>query len=545
MRFRVRALVALAFIAAVGGGAADAAAASFDFDAVRGVNYVPSWSPNGVATFQDYNASTVEAELSFAAASGFNTVRVFLHWLPWRVDAPRFTTTLAHLVGALAPRGLSAMLVVADSCFSNVTVGPDFISSGAYRTSAWVPNPGPGVVADAAGAWPQFDAFLAAVVAVVGASPAVVAWDAMNEPFNNGGSLSAAQVVAFAAHVAASLAAFDAATGRPITFGVEHSSEQLLLDSHASLLSFHNYNGANGGADLAADIAAQRTLALAQGKPLLLSEAMLRGPSQPDPLSSVLAATFGCFGFAGRGAGGGVGGWGGGVGGGAVGGAVGSVGGTAGGSVGWILWELMIRDTLAPLNASGLPPEQGLLLRAGDPAAGGAGGGGQWWSAEERALWARYASGGAVAGCPRPPPFVPDNASSLWTFAPVDFWTPVRGGAFPGGSLTFANRAGATAVAAAPQGSPAARSLTIVVKAGPDCGLFDVLLNGRLALSGVDSYSAEVDWTREVPVPLGPSSPLAPWVVAVVVRGEGSANSTGTYVQVVGIMVGLVERNAV
>ena len=120
----------------------------------------------------------------------------------------------------------------------------------------------------------------------------------------------------------------------------------------------------------------------------------------------------------------------------------------------------------------------------------------------------------------------------------------MRGGAFPpGGSLTYANRAGAAAVVAAPQGSPAASALALVLKFGPDCGLFDVLLNGRLALAGVDGFAAEVDWAREVGVPLGAPA-LAPWVVAVVARGEASADATDSYVQVVGLRVKLVGGEA-
>jgi len=38
-------------------------------------------------------------------------------------------------------------------------------------------------------------------------------------------------------------------------------------------------------------------------------------------------------------------------------------------------------------------------------------------------------------------------------------------------------------------------------------------------------------------VPL--AAPLAPWVVAIVARGEGGANATNSYVQVVGLKVGL------
>ena len=62
-------------------------------------------------------------------------------------------------------------------------------------------------------------------------------------------------------------------------------------------------------------------------------------------------------------------------------------------------------------------------------------------------------------------------------------------------------------------------------------------LNGRVALAGVDGFSATVEWAREVVVPL--AAPLAPWVLAVVARGEGGASATGSYVQVVGLKVAL------
>lgn len=58
---------------------------------VRGVNYVPSFSRNPVQTWQDYNASTVNRELSFAAGLKLNAVRVFLHLFPWIADSQKIS----------------------------------------------------------------------------------------------------------------------------------------------------------------------------------------------------------------------------------------------------------------------------------------------------------------------------------------------------------------------------------------------------------------------------------------------------------------------
>jgi hypothetical protein len=109
----------------------------------------------------------VEEELSYAVVAGFNTVRTFLAWLPWRKDAAAFTANLAHFIRALEARNLTSQLVVFDSCCCDADANVSWIDSGFYRNHSWFPNPGPAMVASSA-TWPLLDAYLADVVATVG-----------------------------------------------------------------------------------------------------------------------------------------------------------------------------------------------------------------------------------------------------------------------------------------------------------------------------------------------------------------------------------------
>ena len=72
---------------------------------MRGVNYVPSYSRNPVEIWADYDAATVERELSYARRLNLNAVRVFLHMFAWAWDPARFLASYDHFVGACAARG--------------------------------------------------------------------------------------------------------------------------------------------------------------------------------------------------------------------------------------------------------------------------------------------------------------------------------------------------------------------------------------------------------------------------------------------------------
>jgi len=309
--------------------AAASATAPDDFRWVRGVNYVPSTSHNDVATFQDYDPALVEAELAFAAASGFNAVRVFLSTLPWLYDAAAFRGRLAHLVATLEALNLTSQLVLFDSCFGSETANLTWITSGIYKNLTWIPNPGPGIVSNES-AWPLYDSYLGDVVSVVGRSRAVLMYDLHNEP-----AFGVPRMVDFIAHVGATIQALEGANARPRTVGVADSGSQSLVQDVVTLLSFHNYDGGGGGMNLARDISGQRALADRINKPLLLSEVMSR---PTDLLTSVMPAVSGCFNVSARVL----------------------PGAPASGAVGFFLWELMLG--VDQFNSDWDSPYQGMVF---------------------------------------------------------------------------------------------------------------------------------------------------------------------------------------
>lgn len=94
------------------------------------------------------------------------------------------------------------------------------------------------------------------------------------------------------------------------------------------------------------------------------------------------------------------------------------------------------------------------------------------------------------------------------------------------------------------QSSQKLSAVNLVVKTGPDCGKFSVLIDGKAVLTHEDSYSPEVDWYKSIPVlhdadAVGVASKWATGgaskLVRVVVTGEHSPASSHDWVQVVGV----------
>ncbi len=61
-----------------------------------GCNFLPSTAINQLEMWQPetFDATTIDRELGWAQSLGFNTVRVFLHNLPWQDDRERSSKTL-------------------------------------------------------------------------------------------------------------------------------------------------------------------------------------------------------------------------------------------------------------------------------------------------------------------------------------------------------------------------------------------------------------------------------------------------------------------
>eukprot|EP01006_Ploeotia_vitrea_P012478 TRINITY_DN33046_c0_g1_i1.p1 TRINITY_DN33046_c0_g1~~TRINITY_DN33046_c0_g1_i1.p1 ORF type:complete len:339 (+),score=19.64 TRINITY_DN33046_c0_g1_i1:30-1019(+) len=154
---------------------------------VRGANYLPSYSHNDVQTWIDFDAGLVDRELGWARSKlDLNTVRIFLHSLPWKYDRVKFTANLTSLLQSCEKHKLKALFVIFDDDFGNITPNRTFITSGEYKHSNWVPNPGPSITSNSS-LWAPLEAYVDDLLAITKKMPSsVLAFGLMNEPHRGG-----------------------------------------------------------------------------------------------------------------------------------------------------------------------------------------------------------------------------------------------------------------------------------------------------------------------------------------------------------------------
>jgi hypothetical protein len=491
---------------------------------VRGVNYVPSYSQHPLQTLLNHDSFIVHQELTWLGSLGFNAARIFLHSLPWQLDDAAFWAVTDDLVAACAENGMRVLFVVFDStCGNGGTCDPTlaWLTSGYYNdVSTWVPNPGPAAIANLT-LRPTLDAYVAALVGRYANDSRLLGWDMHNEP-----DFGDPNMLAFVTHYFALIQATDPSPAHVATTGLISADEQHIVQGLVRTLSFHDYDGGGRvpGANLAATVAAQQQLAAGLGKEVLLTESMGR---PKDPLSAVLLAVSGCVVPTPAGDGGGSEG-------------AASSAPSAPAPIGFFVWEGMNGRDEWSQNLY-----QGLLYPASEgPAFSGA-----WVVPDEKLWWQGFAgvTGDGATGCPVPPAstlaLVADTDPRV-AYAPPGAWTAWSGSGPRAGTLHYANASGATATFVVPAagggggGGPVATSASIVHKAGPDCGIFRVLVDGAVVAT-IDAFAADVAWGVEAPAfllaPVGQGASAR----TIEVVGTGTANplSTNTYTQVVGFNV--------
>jgi hypothetical protein len=455
-----------------------------DLSSIRGVNYVPSTVTNDIGTLMDYNFSLVEQELGFARQANFNTVRLFVHYLPYQFNASRFFEVLDHFVATSDANGLKVFFVLLDSCFGDVNPDMSWITNGTYKNSSWVPCPGPRMVADES-TWPILDEYVTAVVRRYANDSRLLGWDVMNEP-----DFSNANIENFLEHFIALVTAVDLSPAHVITSGLALATEQSNVQQWVRTLSFHSYDGSYNGGNLSNIIAGQQALAKQLGKAVFISESMWR---TYQPLGALLPAVYGCLGTNAR--------------------------------IGYIIWDLVL---YYQYNYSWGTPNQGLMYAEGSSNAS------QWWSDYEQQQWQNYTE----HGCPPQPPGVPtwvsdtDPAIEYAAGADGTPWTGVFGAFTRSGSLHYCNSSGASATFTAPIGTSA---LQLVHKVGPDCGIITISLDG-VTVGSVDTYEDTVDWGAVVLVS-GSLDPSKAHTVVVTASGRSNPLSSDTYAQIAGFVM--------
>jgi len=194
-----RTLLALLLLFAAGGATkaqsrwTDAAAANWYAKQgwLVGSNYIPADAINELEMWQadTFDVKRIDQELGWAEAIGLNTMRVFLHDLPWQLDAAGFTKRIELFLQIAAKHHIKPLFVLFDSCWDpEPRLGKQHAPRPGVHNSGWVQSPGAKALQDPA-QYPRLEAYVKGVVGAFARDERVLAWDIWNEPDNgNGGS---------------------------------------------------------------------------------------------------------------------------------------------------------------------------------------------------------------------------------------------------------------------------------------------------------------------------------------------------------------------
>lgn len=153
---------------------------------IVGANFIPSTAVNQLEMWQaeTYDEPTIDRELGWAADLGFNTMRVFLHDLVWKEDAPGFLERIDWFLTVADRHGMRVMLVFFDGVWNPFPVaGPQPAPIPRIHNSQWVQSPGAEILADLE-RHDELEPYVTGVIGRFADDPRVLAWDLFNEPDN-------------------------------------------------------------------------------------------------------------------------------------------------------------------------------------------------------------------------------------------------------------------------------------------------------------------------------------------------------------------------
>jgi len=155
-----------------------------------GSNYIPATAINQLEMWQaeTFDSTRIDMELGWAESLGMNTMRVFLHDLPWQQDPGGFRRRIDRFLTIAKKHKIRPILVLFDSCwFPFPEVGIQPIPRRGVHNSGWVQSPGAKALTD-----PKQETrllnYVQEVVLAFSTDDRVLAWDLWNEPDNTNGS---------------------------------------------------------------------------------------------------------------------------------------------------------------------------------------------------------------------------------------------------------------------------------------------------------------------------------------------------------------------
>ena len=154
-----------------------------------GSNYIPATAINELEMWQadSFDPQRIDLELGWAESIGLNTMRVFLHDLPWQQDAEGFRKRIDTFLQIAAKHHIKPLFVLFDSCWdANPQLGKQRDPRPGVHNSGWVQSPGTKALQDQA-EYPRLERYVKGVLGAFAKDDRVLGWDVWNEPDNSNG----------------------------------------------------------------------------------------------------------------------------------------------------------------------------------------------------------------------------------------------------------------------------------------------------------------------------------------------------------------------
>src|SRR5207244_4668647 len=115
---------------------------------------------------------------------GMNTMRVFLHDLPWQQDSSGFKQRMDTFLTIASRHHIRPIFVLFDSCWDPFPkLGPQHPPIPGVHNSGWLQSPGAMALQDTA-QYARLEAYVKGAVGAFVNQPLVIAWDVCDEPDN-------------------------------------------------------------------------------------------------------------------------------------------------------------------------------------------------------------------------------------------------------------------------------------------------------------------------------------------------------------------------
>jgi len=234
-----------------------------------GCNFTPSTAINQLEMWQadTFDPETIDRELGWAQAIGFNTARVFLHDLAWEADPEGFKKRIDRFLDIAAKHQIRPFFVFFDDCWNpEPKIGKQPEPKPGVHNSGWLQSPGAKVANDP-DQWGRLERYVKDIVGTFAQDKRILFWDLYNEPGNSGYGTKSLLLLKNAFEWARA-----AKPSQPLTAGIWAKSLKELnaFQLEASdIITFHNYSEAENLAEQIVDLKQH-------GRPLVCTEWLRR-----------------------------------------------------------------------------------------------------------------------------------------------------------------------------------------------------------------------------------------------------------------------------